>query len=168
MTINLINIINLSLKLDTFCSKCKIEKIKPLFNKGISLLPLILKVTENTIHNQTQDYRQRNKLLCSYQSSFRANHSVDTCFSQLTDLILNGARDGLYSGLILIDLQKAIDNFDHKVFSDKMKCIDFLDKTIKWFHSYLTYRAFFVSLDNVILEAETINGGISPKIYKGH
>ena len=29
------NIINLSIKLDTFLSKCKIGKIKPLFNKGI-------------------------------------------------------------------------------------------------------------------------------------
>ena len=38
-----------------------------------------------------------------------------------------------------------------------MKCIGFLDKTIKWFYSYLTNRVFFVSLDNVFLEAWTIN-----------
>ena len=33
----------------------------------------------------------------------------------------------------------------------------FLDKIIKWFHSYLTNRAFFVSLGTVFLEAGTIN-----------
>ena len=38
-----------------------------------------------------------------------------------------------------------------------MKCIDFLNKAKKWFHSYLTNRLFFVSLDNVFSEAETIN-----------
>ena len=44
----------------------KIAKVKPLFKKGIdteaknyrpiSLLPLISKVTEKSIHDQTQDY----------------------------------------------------------------------------------------------------------------
>ena len=58
IVIHLANIINLS--------KCKIEKIKSLFKKGvkteaknyrhISLLHLILKVTEKPIHDQTQDY----------------------------------------------------------------------------------------------------------------
>ena len=48
-------------------------KIKPLFKKRIktedknhrpiSLLPLISKVIEKSIHNQIQDYFQRNKLL---------------------------------------------------------------------------------------------------------
>ena len=75
----------------------------------------------------------KNELPHSYQSSFGTNYSTDTCFSQLSDLILNGAKNGLYNGLILIDLQKAIENFDHKVLSDKIKRIDFSDKTIKRF-----------------------------------
>ena len=35
MAIRLDNIINLSIKLDTFPSQCKTAKIKPLFKKGI-------------------------------------------------------------------------------------------------------------------------------------
>ena len=103
-TIHLAHIINLSIKLDTFSSHCKIAKIKPLFKKGakieaktcrpISLLPLISKVIEKSIHKQTHDYLQRNKLLYSYQSGFRANHSTDTCLSQLTDMILNSVKIG--------------------------------------------------------------------------
>ena len=41
-----------------------------------------------------------------------------------------------------------------------MKCLGFSDKTIKWFHSYLTNRAFLVSLGTVFLEGETINCGV--------
>ena len=51
MAIHLANIINMSIKLDTFPSKCQVAKIKPLLKKGIkteaknyrpiSLLPLI-------------------------------------------------------------------------------------------------------------------------------
>ena len=49
--------------------------------RPISLLPLISKVMEKIIHNQTQDYFQRSELLCSYQSGFRASHSTDMCLS---------------------------------------------------------------------------------------
>ena len=76
IAIHLANIINLSIKLDTSPSQCTIAKIKRLFKKGtkteaknyrpISLLPLISKVIEKSIYDQTQDYLQRNKLLYSY------------------------------------------------------------------------------------------------------
>ena len=38
-----------------------------------------------------------------------------------------------------------------------MKRTGFLDKTIKWFHSYLTNKSFFVSLNNVVLKEGTID-----------
>ena len=96
MTIHPTNVINLPIKLNTVPSKCKIEKVKPLLKKGskpeaknyrpISLLPLISKVIGKTIHDQTQLYLQRNKLLYSYQSDFTTNHSRNKCLSQLTDV----------------------------------------------------------------------------------
>ena len=105
----------MTIKLDTFLSQCKIAKVKPLFKNSIiteaknyrpiSLLPLISKVIEKPIRDQTQDYLQRNKLLYNYQSGFRANHSTDTCLSQSTDMILNGAKNGKHTGMVLIDLQ---------------------------------------------------------------
>ena len=49
------------------------------------------------------------------------------------------------------------DNIDHAILSDKMKCIGFSDKTIKWFHFYLTNRAIFITLYNEFSEAGTIN-----------
>ena len=171
--IHLTNIINLTIKLDTFPSQCKIAK--PLFKNSIiteaknyrpiSLLPLISKVTEKSIRDQTQDYLQRNKLLHSYQSGFRANHSTDTCLSQLTDMILNSAKNGKHTGMVLIDLQKAFGTLDHKILSDKMKCIGFSDKTIKWFYSYLTNRVIFVSLGTAFLEERTINSRVLEGIF---
>ena len=145
IAIHLANIINVSIKLDTCPSKRKIAKIKLLFKKGIkteaknfrpiSLLPLISKKIEKSIHYQTQDYLQRNGLLCIYQSGFRANHSTDTCLSRLADMILNVVDDGKHTGMNLIDLQKAFDTLDHTILLEKMKCIGFSNKTIRWFHS---------------------------------
>ena len=48
-----------------------------------------------------------------------------------------------------------------------MKCIGFSDKTIKWFHSYLTNRAFFVSLGTAFSEAGTINCGVPREFILG-
>ena len=136
--------------------KTKAKNYRP-----ISLLLLILKVIEKSIHQQTQDYLQGNELLYSYQSGFRANRSTDTCLSQLTGIILNGAENGKHASMILIDLQRAFYFLDHKILLNKMKCIGFSDQTIKWFHSYLTNRAFFVSLGTIFLEGGNISCGVS-------
>ena len=45
--------------------------------------------------------------------------------------------------------QMAFDTLDHTVFLEKMKCTSFSGNTIKWFCSYLTNRAIFVSLGTV-------------------
>ena len=68
-----------------------------------------------SIHDQTQDYLRRNKLLYIYQSGFRADHSTDTCLSQLTDMIINRLEDGKHTRMILIDHQKAFDTLNHNI-----------------------------------------------------
>ena len=161
-----LNNINLSIKPDTFPSKCKIAKIKPLLKKRnctdpkkygpISILPLMVTVIDKTIHDQSQDYLQRNEL----QSGFKVNHSTDTRFSQLTDMILNDVENGLHASMILIDLRKNFDTLHNKTILDKKRFKGFSEKTLRWFHSYLTQRTFFVSLDNVLSEIRTINCGI--------
>ena len=70
-------------------------------------------------------------------------------------MVLKVAENRRHTGMILIDLQKAFDTLDHKILLNKTTYISFLDKAIKSFHFYLTTKTFFVSLDNVFLEAET-------------
>ena len=48
------------------------------------------------------------------------------------------------------------DTLDHKVLLEKMKCTSFSGNTVKWFRSYLTNRAIFVSLGTGFSEAGTI------------
>ena len=74
-------------------------------------------------------------MLYIYQLGVRANYSADTCLSWLAGMILNAPENWK------IDHQKAFNTLDHETLFDKMKCIGFSDKT-KWFHCYLTNRAF--------------------------
>ena len=151
-------ICNLSITLSSFPKKCKIAKLKPLYKKGsktdpknyrpISLLPLISKILERVIHDQTQNFLLENNVLYKLQSGFRSNHSTDFCLSLLNDKILKGFDTGLITGMILIDLQKAFDTIDHRILLNKMKYLNFSVETISWFESYLTGRTFIVNIEN--------------------
>ena len=56
--------------------------------RPISLLPLVSKIIERSIHNQFQEHLKENSLLYKYQSSFRATFSTGLCLKKLTDIIL--------------------------------------------------------------------------------
>ena len=170
ISVHITKIINLSIKTETFPSECKIAKLKPLYKKGaktepenyrpISLLPLISKIIEKSIHDQLLDHLTKSNLLYTHQSGFRANHSTDTCLSQLTNMIINGVEKGKHTGMILIDLQKAFDTLNHEILLGKMKCIGLSESSVRWFRSYLAERTFFVSLDNTLSEPGRINCGV--------
>ena len=154
---------NLSISLSTFPNLCKTAKVKPLFKKGsktdpqnyrpISLLPIVSKIIERVVHDQTNMFLKQNKILYKYQSGFRSNHSTNECLSYLNDKILKGFDEGLLTGMILIDLQKAFDTIDHGVLFEKMKYLHFSDNTITWFKSYLKDRMFKVSIDKALSDS---------------
>ena len=150
------DLVNLSISLSLFPDDCKIAKLKPIYKKEaktkpknyrpISLLPLLSKIIERIIHNQTQEFLDKNNILYKYQSGFRKHHSTDTCLSYLTDKVKIGFEEGLFTGMVLIDLQKAFDTIDHSILLEKMRCLGFAGKTIAWYTSYLTDRSFIVNV----------------------
>ena len=113
--------------------------MNPFNYRPISLLPLISKIFEKSVHDQMIDYLAKYSILCKYQSGFRTKHSTDLCLSYLNDKILK---------CLPIDLQKAFDTIDHNILLEILKAIGFCDDTVNWFHSYLTDRAFLVSIKN--------------------
>ena len=66
-------------------------------------------IIEEAIQIQIQEYLDKNVLLYKYQSGFCANFSTDSYLVQLTDSILTGMNKGFHTGMILADLQKALD-----------------------------------------------------------
>ena len=76
-------ICNLSIKLSDFPKDCEVAKLKPLYKKGtktdpknfrsISLLPIVSRIFEKVILDQTMEYLTDNNILYKYQSGFRKN-----------------------------------------------------------------------------------------------
>ena len=143
-------ICNLSIKRSTPPDECEIAKLKPLYEKGkktdlknyrpISLLPVISKIPEKVIYDQTMDFITKKNILYKLQSGFRKFHSTDTYLLYLQDKVSKGFDSGLLTGVILIDLQEAFDTIDHKILLEKMKCMGFSNGVAKWFECYLSKR----------------------------
>ena len=161
---------NLSILLSSFPNDCKIAKVIPLYKKGsktdpknyrpISLLPLLSKIVEKVIHDQTQQFLTENEMLYRFQSGFRPNYSTDFCLSFLNDKIVKGFDTGLLTGMILIDLQKAFDTINYEILLEKMKVMGFSNHVVNWFKSYLSNRNFHVAIGNSLSCAGELTCGV--------
>ena len=151
------HIINLSLRTNTVPEDFKVARVVTLYKKGdrnyvgnfrpVSILPVISKIIERVVHNQISKYLDSNGLLFEHQSGFRQCHSTETTLTFLTDKIKLCIDKGFYTGLVMIDLQKAFDTVDHEILLLKLKSIGLNSESVLWFKSYLSNRMQFVEVN---------------------
>ena len=77
------------------------------------------------------------KIFIAFQSGFRSPFSTDTCLTHLTDQIRFRIDRCFYTGMVMIDLQKAFDTVDHEILLQKLKALGFDPLAIKWFEKYM-------------------------------
>ena len=82
------------------------------------------------------------------------------CLAHLTDKILKRFDEGLLTGMILIDLQKAFDTINHKVLLQNLKAIRFSEQSIQWFRFYLCEQIFLVETENKLSDFGKISCGV--------
>jgi hypothetical protein len=80
-------------------------------------------------------------MLCQLQSGFRQMYSTDTCLIYLLDYLRTNNAKGLYTGMIMLDLQKAFDTVNHNILCSKLNVMGV--QSVDWFESYLTDRVQF-------------------------
>lgn len=126
----------------------------------MSILSIISKVFEKIVHNQLNVYLKENNLLYNFQSGFRANFSTDTCLIHLLDEIRLNADQGNYTGMVVLDLQKAFDTVNHSILLDKMSAMGVNFSSICWFKSYLSDRSQIVDVNGTHSESKEISCGV--------
>ena len=67
-------------------------------------------------------------------------------------LFLAGMNNQMHTGMVLVDLKKAVDTLDHKVLLEENKYFGFRTSITEWFESYLSNRKFLVYVDNFFSE----------------
>ena len=75
----------------------------------MNILSVASKILERAVYVQLESYLRENDILYRFQSRFRGSFSTDTCLTHLTDHIHNQTSCGNFTGMVLIDLQKAFD-----------------------------------------------------------
>ena len=89
----------------------------------------------------------RKIIILRFQSGFQKNYSTNTLLGYRTYKITTRFEKGLFTGMILIGLQKTFDTIDHQVLLQKMKYLGFSKNAIAWFESYLCEQNFKVSIN---------------------
>ncbi len=87
----------------------------------MSILPVASNVLEKIVYNQMHNYLEQNNLIYAFQSGFRSAHSTDTALTFLADTLRANMDEGLYTGMVLIDMQKAFDTVDYTILTKKTK-----------------------------------------------
>ena len=118
-------------------------KVTPIFKSGdksnvsnyrpISVLPIISKIIERTVHNQLYAYLCGRNILPDSQSGFRPNHSTTTTLLEVQDYILNNMDKGFATGVIFLDLKKAFDTVSHEILINKLASYGIKDNELDWF-----------------------------------
>ena len=152
----LTHIVNLSIHSGIVPNDLKSARVVPLFKKNdktnagnyrpVSILSIVSKILEKAVYQQVENYLLDKNLLFENQSGFRSGFSTDTCLISLTDHIKHQSDQGFYTGMILLDLQKAFDTVDHSILLNKMSAMGFSFSTVNWFKSYLSDRIQVVDL----------------------
>ena len=163
-------IINQSILTETVPSTMKQARVKPLFkknspldvgnNRPVSILSIVSKVLERSVYNQLYGFLQTNGLLYELQSGFRSKYSTDSCLIHLLDFIRGNNDKGLYTGMIMLDLQKAFDTVDHTILCDKLEGIGVPVLSVNWFKSYLSDRIQYVSLKGQVSDPCNVSCGV--------
>ena len=146
----------------------KSARVKPLFKKKcrsevgnyrpVSILCVVSKILERAVYKQLEVFLTKNNLIYEFQSGFRGNFSTDACLIHLTDHIKKNTSKGLYTGMIMLDLQKAFDTVDHEILCQKLNAMEVV--SVEWFRSYLSDRTQTVNVNNTSSDFHKITRGV--------
>ena len=170
ISLPIMKIINLSITTAIFPDTFKKAKVTPCFKKGdnsdmsnyrpISVLPLLSKIIEKHVAENLKSYLSEHNLLYERQSGFRSNHSCETALNAMVDDWLSAIDRNEIVGTVLLDLSKAFDLVNHRLLLDKLKCYQFSNKSLNWFHSYFDNRSQQVSVAGKLSSSRLIGSGV--------
>ena len=120
-----IHILNLSLLEGMYPRQLKVANVLPLYKaddvmsfnnyRPVSLLSVLSKVFERTMHNRLISLLENNKILFKNQFGFRKQHSTYMALMVLLDKIVKALENGEFVVGIYLDFSKAFDTVDHSI-----------------------------------------------------
>lgn len=152
-------LINQSIQQSRVPTLMKNARIKALYkNKGnrtscsnyrpISILPIFSKLLEKIINFQLQIFMSDNEVITPCQFGFQKNKGTSDALLKFSNKAFDALDQGNVIIGIFIDFAKAFDTINHQILLKKLEMLyNFDEKTVSWFHSYLSSRSQFIQSD---------------------
>lgn len=128
-------------------------------HRPIAILSTPAKLFESILHRALSV--QLKPFLSDAQHGFRANRSVNTNLTILTDIISEHLDKGIQVDVLYFDFQKAFDRVDNDVLLQKLDSIGFASNLLKFFASYLRDRQQYVQHGHFISTPYHTRSGVS-------
>ena len=170
IVIPLCYIINISFSTGVFPDVLKVAKVITLHKGGstqevnnfrpISLLSIFDKILEKLMHKRLYTLLDDHDILYKNQFGFRKKSSTAHSLIEISEQIKESIDNGKYGCGIFIDLKKAFDTVNHKIFLMKLEHYGIRGAALKWFESYLTDRKQFVYYNGVSSDTLSISCGV--------
>ena len=100
------------------------------------------------------------EILYTLQFGFRESHSTSHTLLSLTKTIKKSIDNGKFGCGIFLDLQKAFDTVNHKIFLQKLEHYGITGKVLGWFRSYLSGRSQYVVVNGHSSEILPVTCGV--------
>ena len=121
----------MSINSGIFSEDMKFASVIPILRKNcpldvsnyrpVNILSIVSKILARSISTQLNDFIRNNNLLYEYKSGFIGSYSTDTCLIQLLHYIKGNNALRLYTGMTMLDLQKAFATVDHSILCKKLE-----------------------------------------------
>jgi hypothetical protein len=149
----------------------KIAIVTPIFKSGnktnvnnyrpISVLPVINKIVERTVHKRLSSFCcDHLKLLYSHQFGFRTRSNTSNAVIELLNMIQRGVDDKKIVSVVFMDLMKAFDIVDHEILLEILEKYGIRGKALDLFRSYLSERLQMVKIGNSRSSERQIKSGV--------
>ena len=99
------------------------------------------------MYKHLYNFLELNNILYNYQFGFRSSHPINHALISLTEMIKNTLDNKRFGCGIFLDLRKAFDTVNHEIVLKKLEHYGIRGIALAWFHSYLSNREQYVSVN---------------------
>ena len=170
LTPSVTQLINASLTSSELPTPLKLATVSPIFKNGdpslatqyrpISLLPLVSKLLEKVVARQLRSYLEEFSIIPKEQFAYRQRHSTEDALVYAINNFLMAKDQGLYTGLVFVDMSKAFDRVEHQTLIYDLSNIGVRGSALKWFINYLTDRKQQVRCGNTVSAPTSCSRGV--------